>query len=86
MSVPGMRPPIGAKVEIVRHRLTGTIAAVRAAMRPGVWFLDILPETAIGDEETIRNVYSTGVFYVDAAGGKRPVSPQGEEPRIGGAA
>lgn len=80
-----MRPPIGAKVEIVQQRIAGEIVGVRAAMRPGVWFLDIRPELGI-EEEIIRNVYSTGVFYIEAGGIKRPVSPVGEEPRLGGAA
>lgn len=80
-----MRPPKGAKVEIVRQRIVGEIVGVRDAMRPGVWFLDIRPDLAI-EEEIIRNVYSTGVFYVEAGGIRRAVSPEGEEPRLGGVA
>jgi hypothetical protein len=77
------RPAIGATVEIIKHRLTGAIRRVRDANMPGVWFLDILPTTALDDSEMMRNVYSTDVVYLDADGTRRPVSPVGETPSLG---
>lgn len=69
-----MRPEIGAKVKITRQRICGAIAAVHDAEKPSEWYLDILPELAVGDAELIPNVHSSGVVYVDASG-ERPVSP-----------
>lgn len=81
-----MRPRPGAKVEIIRHRIRGEIVRCRDAMQTGYWWMDILPDTAISPAETILNVWSGKVSYVDIDGSLRPVSPESEEPRLGGAA
>jgi hypothetical protein len=78
-----MRPSIGALVEIRGHRIRGTISRVREAARPGYWWLDILPVTAMSAKEMINNVYSGRVSYVDGDGGLRQISEPADPPLWG---
>lgn len=80
------RPQPGAKVEIRGQRIRGELVRSRPAMQAGYWWLDILPATAISASETLLNVWSGRVSYIDSDGSLRPVSPESDEPQLGGAA
>ncbi|MFN3883239.1 MAG: hypothetical protein ACK4Q4_00595 [Rhodocyclaceae bacterium] len=66
---------LGARVEIVGHRIIGTIEkAYRLQGMPTMWWVDVKPDTGL-DSEIERQIWAGNCRYIGSDGSRTPVIP-----------